>query len=420
MGQNVKWTSAECAALASGWLKATINPAVGTGQKGTAFWQQVFDAFASKTPDNFQPGTYKERDVENAIKQYRDKMSKDMMLFLASHRRVFLAPPTGTTQQEKINIAVALHKKRASSPHHKYKDFNPDEWTFYRAWLIVNTQPKYKPNLGFVPADSDALRIVNDRGVVNVAAVANAFGVSVDDIPNVNNEGNGAVSVNSVEHSTTMPTPTVARMEAASLTASVDEANSASGIIDIGVVGVATNGGSNVWSTPMAGNRMDNDGRTEPGSALAMAGTTNGRPIAVAATAVAATTPVPTAATAPVPSAANASVPTAATVQGQTAVTTTTNSHPTRGKEVGQKMAKRLASLDAQRARAEETSKRVCKNLEENKLMVQNYLTKKAALDAKHSRMKELRTYIALTKGDEEAAENRNKALAELRKLCMP
>ena len=50
-------------------------------------------------------------------------------------RVVSISDPTGVTEKEKVNMAVAIHCKEKNKMEYKYKIYDPNGWKFYQSYL---------------------------------------------------------------------------------------------------------------------------------------------------------------------------------------------------------------------------------------------------------------------------------------------
>ena len=165
MGKGKVWSSDECLHLAEAWLHTSEDegePEVkGTNQDSTEFWSKVVNKFAGKGPPN-PDGIYKDRQQNAIMNHWKDKIARDIKKFNKALLLVFASKPTGVTEQEKVNIAVALHLKKADSASSRHKDFQPHDWKFYKAWLVL------KEHRAFIPPSpqqmEDAEEIEDEEG----------------------------------------------------------------------------------------------------------------------------------------------------------------------------------------------------------------------------------------------------------------
>jgi hypothetical protein len=61
---------------------------------------------------------------------------------------IYNSNPTGVTEQQKVNMAVAYHLGRAEGMDYKHKDFKAKTWKFYHCWLVLKKTRKFLPPTG--------------------------------------------------------------------------------------------------------------------------------------------------------------------------------------------------------------------------------------------------------------------------------
>jgi hypothetical protein len=102
--------------------------------------------------------------------------------------------PTGVDDQQKINMAVAIHMKKTAKMDYAYKDFEPKQWRHHTAWLNVKDTPKFKYNypttVALTPAARTGVVSSSEAGPTNAAAIVTD---TIDDSPHLN-----PVSLNNV------------------------------------------------------------------------------------------------------------------------------------------------------------------------------------------------------------------------------
>jgi hypothetical protein len=163
MGRGKVWSSAECKDLAECWLDVSEDKdeieVKGVGQDSDQFWDRIFNKYSLK---GRQEGCYGERGVSAVKNFWSDNISRDCKKFNKSLIKVYASNPTGVTLEEKINIAVALHLKKADSASSRHRGFNPNDWKYYRAWLVL------KQHRAFIPpspqqVEEKAVELDNDE-----------------------------------------------------------------------------------------------------------------------------------------------------------------------------------------------------------------------------------------------------------------
>jgi hypothetical protein len=88
----------------------------------------------------------------SAVKNFwSDSIARDCKKFNKSLMKVYASKPTGTTLDEKINIAVALHLKKADTASSRHRSYPAGDWKFYQAWLVL------KEHRAFIPPSPEQL-----------------------------------------------------------------------------------------------------------------------------------------------------------------------------------------------------------------------------------------------------------------------
>ena len=50
---------------------------------------------------------------------------------------------SGVTDDQKVNMAVAIHLQKTKVMEYQYKDFDSTQWRFFKAWVELRTLPKF-------------------------------------------------------------------------------------------------------------------------------------------------------------------------------------------------------------------------------------------------------------------------------------
>lgn len=145
MGKARNWSSDECRAVAIAWINASNDPVKGSDQKSSVFVAAVMTNLHRLAPVGHHEGRYDERGSEAVHSFWRDTLFRDVSKFNKALRIVIASNPTGCTEQEKINMAVAIHLKKTKRMDYHYKSFNPNQWRFYQAWEELRRIPKFAP-----------------------------------------------------------------------------------------------------------------------------------------------------------------------------------------------------------------------------------------------------------------------------------
>ncbi|KAG7337462.1 hypothetical protein IV203_018562 [Nitzschia inconspicua] len=65
-------------------------------------------------------------------------------------------------KQVKINMAVAIHLGKSDSMSYRHKGFEPNDWLFYQAWLVLKSHRAFLPRTP-PPPDEDIEEIEDDE-----------------------------------------------------------------------------------------------------------------------------------------------------------------------------------------------------------------------------------------------------------------
>ena len=148
MPKGKKWTDEEYATLAQAWIQTSeeVDQKVlkGTGQTLTAFWQKVLERFESLAPAD-PDGHYHLRGLVPVMNQWKDLLSRNVKKFNKCLVRVLKAKPTGVTEDQKVNIAIAIHLGKIDTMSYHHRDFEPNDWKYHQAWLVLRHHPAFLP-----------------------------------------------------------------------------------------------------------------------------------------------------------------------------------------------------------------------------------------------------------------------------------
>lgn len=93
-----------------------------------------------------------------------NKLFPDLGKFNVSLMKVQSSKPSGITDQQVINMAVAVHLKKANGRDYSTKDFDATKWPNYAAWMVLKNTRKFATTTVLVPtappAETEALAIV--------------------------------------------------------------------------------------------------------------------------------------------------------------------------------------------------------------------------------------------------------------------
>jgi hypothetical protein len=171
MGKAAQYSSEEGRVIAMGWLTATYTEK-GTDQKAESFRSDMYDAIFLNAPPNAAEGTFHHRGDRKLFNYWRDTISKHVNVFSKSRRLVNASQPSGVDEQQKINMAVAIHMKLATKMDYEYKDYDPTKWKHYSAWLVVKDTPKFRYD-AVTTIQSIISRLFSNNLVLNLVFIVN-------------------------------------------------------------------------------------------------------------------------------------------------------------------------------------------------------------------------------------------------------
>ena len=147
MGRAKGWIRAEKLVLSKSWLTASevLSERDGTGQDNMQFWNKVMDEIKAREPTNFQEkrGRYSDRAVTAIKSHWGDKIRHDISKFNESLRLIYRSNPTGSSQKQQVNMAIAVHLGKTSRMEYQFRDLDPSEWPNYQCWLVLRSHRKF-------------------------------------------------------------------------------------------------------------------------------------------------------------------------------------------------------------------------------------------------------------------------------------
>jgi hypothetical protein len=179
MGRGKVWSAVECKDLAEAWIDVSEDKneidVKGVSQDAEQFWERVFNKYALK---GCSDGCYGERGASAVKNFWSDNIARDCKKFNKSLMKVYASRPTGVTLDEKINIAVALHLKKADTASSRHRDFPCSDWKYYQAWLVL------KEHRAFIPPSptqlEDAVELDDDDEEGGTEGDTESGGVTTD------------------------------------------------------------------------------------------------------------------------------------------------------------------------------------------------------------------------------------------------
>ena len=122
----------------------------------------------------------------------RDNVFGNLQKFNKAIRKVEVSNPSGVTEQQKINMAVAIHLGKTNKMDYEFKDFDPFFWRLYKSWLNVKFLPTFS-------TDKDATKEV-DEEVENISPLSSS---SVHSVYSARGKGRDATKRKNAKEETT-------------------------------------------------------------------------------------------------------------------------------------------------------------------------------------------------------------------------
>ena len=170
MGRGKQWTPEESLHLAEAWLEISEDVGAaevkGTNQDSHVFWARIEESFKAKAPTPNPEGQYNDRATSDIITQWKDKISRQAKKFNKALMKVFRSHPTGCTEQNKINMAVAIHLRKTDKMDYTHRDYIASNWQFYPAWCVLKEHRAFLPPQ--VPNEDNTVELTEDEDVTPV------------------------------------------------------------------------------------------------------------------------------------------------------------------------------------------------------------------------------------------------------------
>ena len=118
----------------------------GTGQTGEQFWKKVMVRLEESAPRGDDAiGRYHNRGMVPVWNQWKDNVNRNVKGFNKCLLTIYKSNPTGVTEEEKINMAIAIHVGKVDVMNYRMKDYEPNDWKLYQAWLVLKDHPAFLP-----------------------------------------------------------------------------------------------------------------------------------------------------------------------------------------------------------------------------------------------------------------------------------
>ena len=147
MGRAPHWIIEERVAVAESWLEASEEGSedVGSDQDKATFRKKIMDNLKAKAPSNsLATGRFHARGEGPVMKQWGE-ISKNCSAFNKKILQVHASAMSGVTEQQKINVAVAMQNSIIAAASYQQKDYEPNDWVYYHCWLQLKSHRKFLP-----------------------------------------------------------------------------------------------------------------------------------------------------------------------------------------------------------------------------------------------------------------------------------
>jgi len=149
MGKAKNWSKEELEGAAKAYVECTLDEINGAEQRGDDFAAKIHKSFESFSPPGVRgTGTWHDRDPNcGTCKTWhyiRDAILKDVQKFYGTLNAVMNMELTGVTEEQKVNIAVAiyLNKVKDGVSHYQCRDFDPNKWRLFKAYQVLKETGK--------------------------------------------------------------------------------------------------------------------------------------------------------------------------------------------------------------------------------------------------------------------------------------
>ena len=117
----------EHAMVAQAWINASEDlgseKVHGTNQDVNQFFAKVMANLRTLAPSNENiSGRYHNRDMSAVQNQWNTKIAREVRKFNKTLLRILCSKPTGCTEQNKINMAAAVHLGKTDARSYRHKD----------------------------------------------------------------------------------------------------------------------------------------------------------------------------------------------------------------------------------------------------------------------------------------------------------
>lgn len=171
MGRKKRWSPQESTHLAAAWMttsedtgSATVK---GTNQDMKAFWLSAQANFKKLAPA-VASGAHHKRGMGPIKGHWSNGISRDCKKFNKCLVKVHSSKPTGVTEENKVNMAVAIHTGKTDMMQFCHKECDANNWRFYLSWLVLKEHRACQPP----PQVCETVDVNNDDEEEDDAVVA--------------------------------------------------------------------------------------------------------------------------------------------------------------------------------------------------------------------------------------------------------
>ena len=140
MGKH--WRPEEIALICKAYTDVIRNPIHGADQRLADFFVNLLEKYKTVSPTNCDDGRYYLRG-DSVYPHLRDYVFPDVQKFQKAIRIVDASNPSGTTEKENLNMAIAIHTKATKKMEYKFKDFDSSKWKLYESYIELKKLPKF-------------------------------------------------------------------------------------------------------------------------------------------------------------------------------------------------------------------------------------------------------------------------------------
>jgi hypothetical protein len=164
------WTISEVNAAAAAYLDATTNAVRGTDQPHDDFKMDLLDRWLKAGPAMPAPDMWSNRlddslDGASKLHSYiRDNIIKPLQKFNSSLRNVELSQPSGTSEDQNLNMAYAIFMKKTLTMDYTFKDFEINKWKLYTPYSMLKLMPKLMLTDATSITGSNSVDLTRGRG----------------------------------------------------------------------------------------------------------------------------------------------------------------------------------------------------------------------------------------------------------------